>query len=1095
MKFLDFSRLARVWSTVAVVGVLALAVVQTDAVHAQSTSADLRGRVTDADGSPISGASVEILHVPSETRRTVETGDGGQFFQSGLRVGGPYRLTVRAEGHRGSEQENVFLEPGSQNPLRFSLDPTGGEMDTIRVVGRAIQTAEVLNNGVGSTYDAEDIENQPTTDRDVIRTLLRDPLAQSDGVGNLSVGGVNPRFNGFAIDGSLQQDDFGLSSGTYATARSPINLDAIESATLVSSDYSVTASGFTGGLVNVVTKSGTNEFDGNLYYAYKDDSFVGNSFDGGNFDPGTFEEEEYGFTLGGPIVKDKLFFFLSYDEYENAAPADFTTFDQFNGVQPGFFEATGQLIQDAFGFDPMGRPQVVNVPETSERLLAKVDWNITENHRASFTYQDSEESDVSTDPDEFVSAWYDIPLTVEAYTAELFSDWSPNFSTNFRINFKENARGQICRAGSEVGEITLDFEDLSDLEGTPLEGLLTEPGQFVAGCDIFRHANDFEDERLQIFGSGEYFAGDHVLTFGGEFEEYELFNLFVFASRGDFTFDTPEQLINRNASSVFYQNVPSNNVLDGAANWGYDKWSFFVQDRWAVTPEFELSLGLRYERFEQDDRPQFSQAIFDEFGVRTDNNLDGNDLIMPRIGFQWSPRDRMNISGGFGLFAGGDPKVWTSNAFQQPVVDAFGTDFENVDIRQVPQELLDRVASGTPVPIDFIGDDFDTPSDWKASLRFEQQFDMDFGGVDLGENYLFTAQWLYTESRDGFIWENIAQTQRDEALPAGEAPDGRPIYADLQDLDIPNLTKLLNADGNKSNILSVALAKRYDNGINFDVSYAYQDAEVISEGTSSRGISNWRSLFTTDRNNPTVRTSPFEIEHSFKINFGYERAFFGDLVSRVDLFGRIFRGDVWSTSFDVSSDNALFGRAGASEGPFDNNPLYIPDPGGDSRVVYASGFDVGGFFDYVDSNDIPTGGIHDPYSEVTRRFNNIWSMRLQQELPGIPGFDQFVGDNNFKLILDVDNVLNLINSSWGRVTNGPSFGQANIVRADLVSAADVAENGIDGATALTGDAPRTTCQQASDCLFRYNTFDDDPVTFTDRSESVYEIRLTLRYDF
>jgi len=468
---------------------------------------------------------------------------------------------------------------------------------------------------------------------------------------------------------------------------------------------------------------------------------------------------------------------------------------------------------------------------------------------------------------------------------------------------------------------------------------------------------------------------------------------------------------------------------------------------------------------------------------------------MPRVGFLWNPLPRTSISGGFGLFAGGNPEVWVSNAFQSPVFGEFGFMPGAVNLTEVPQELLDAVATGVAQPIDYIDENFDTPSDWKASVRFEQGFDLNIGGMDLGDDYVFSAQYLYTRAKDGFNWVNIAQTELSDALPTGVAPDGRPIYADLNDLGIPNLTRLTNNDGAESKTLTLALAKRYDFGFNFGVSYAHTDAEVVSEGTSSRGISNWRGIFAADRNNPDPRTSPFQQEHSFKFNFGYERTFVSNLMTRVDVFGRLFKGDVWSTAFDVSSSNALFGRAGLNESPFDNNPLYIPTPVSDQNVVYGSGFDVAGFFDYVERNGIPVGKIHDPYSETMDNWNNIWDLRFQQELPGIPGLSRFVGENRFKLILDIENFANLLNSDWGKFTNGPFFGQAGIVQADLVSAADVAANGIDGATALRGDAPRTTCLQASDCLYRYNDFDNDPTSFTSFPNSVYEIRLTLRYDF
>jgi len=1093
MKIVEVARAARVLPLLVLV-VLACGL-SGQAVMAQETSSNVRGQVLASNGQPVAGAEVSIRHMPSGTVARSETGSTGQFFATGLRVGGPYEIRVVSDDYRTVVRDDVFLRPGSQNPLAITLESAGEMTDVVTVTAQRAVQNEVY--GVGSAFSAQDIAEQPAIDRDVIKTLLRDPLAQSDGTGNLSVAGVNPRFNTFSIDGATQTDNFGLSSGTYATSRSPINLDAVESATLSVADYSVLASDFVGGQVNVVTKSGTNEFDGSVFYAYKDGDFVGTSFDGGNFDPGEFEEKEYGFTLGGPIIKDKLFFFVSYDEYENAAPVDFTNFDEQNGVQPGFFDAVRDIIQSTYGFDPGTRPQTANVPETSERTLIKLDWNINDDHRLSFTYQNTEEGDTSVDADSFTSAWYDTPLEIEAYTAQLFSNWSNRFSTNLRVNYTEFARGQNCRAGGQFGQISLDFEDTfpDSVAGSPLEGLLTEGVDFVAGCDNFRHANQFDDERLEILATGEYFAGDHVLTFGTEIDQYELFNVFVPFSNGDFIFETVDQLINNNPLGVFYSNVSSNNTSDGAAAWGYDRIGLFIQDRWSITPDFELSYGLRYETISQDDAPVFSQPVFDTYGVRTDNNLDGNDLFMPRVGFLWTPADRTTVSGGFGLYSGGNPEVWVSNAFAAPVFGEFGFMPGSVDLTQVPQEILDAVATGVAQPIDYIDEDFETPSDWKASVRFQQGFDLNIGGMDLGDDYVFSAQYLYTRAKDGFNWVNIAQTELADALPTGVAPDGRPIYADLEDLDIPNLTRLTNNDGAESKTLTLALAKRYDFGFNFDVSYAYTDAEVVSEGTSSRGISNWRALFSADRNNPGTRISPFQQEHSFKFNFGYERNFVSDLMTRVDVFGRLFKGDVWSTSFDITDNNALFGRAGLGEDPFDNNPLYIPTPGGDSSVVFSSDFDVAGFFDYVERNGIPVGEIHDPYSESVDNWNNIWDLRFQQELPGIPGLSRFVGDNRFKLILDIENFANLLNSDWGQFVNGPFFGQAGIVRADLVSAADVAANGIDGASALTGDAPRTTCLQASDCLYRYNDFDNDPTSFTSRSNSVYEIRLTLRYDF
>jgi Outer membrane receptor for ferrienterochelin and colicins len=284
---------------------------------ANLTTGVVRGAVASEAGQTLNNVEVVIEHLPSATvKRTTASADGN-FFGSGLRPGGPYRITVRAPGYEPTVIDDYYVTTGSQRALALVLSKRAPVTEELVVRAKALRGMD-LNNGLGSAYTSEDITNQPATKRDVIRTLLRDPLAQSDGEANLSVAGVNPRFNGFAIDGALQQDDFGLGSNTYATDRSPINIDAIESVSLRAADYSVVVSGFTGGLVNVTTKSGTNEFDGSVFYYYQDPDYIGDTFAGDrDFNAGEFEEEEYGFTLGGPILKDKLFFFVSYDEYES----------------------------------------------------------------------------------------------------------------------------------------------------------------------------------------------------------------------------------------------------------------------------------------------------------------------------------------------------------------------------------------------------------------------------------------------------------------------------------------------------------------------------------------------------------------------------------------------------------------------------------------------------------------------------------------------------------------------------------------------------------------------------------------------------------
>ncbi|NIA27389.1 MAG: hypothetical protein GWP02_04975, partial [Desulfobulbaceae bacterium] len=799
------------------------------------------------------------------------------------------------------------------------------------------------------------------------------------------------------------------------------------------------------------------------------------------------DETEQGITIGGPIVKDKLFFFASYDEFEAASSIDFFNADANNGIQPGFFEALRSIIQTSLGYDPGGRPQTASIPKTSERALLKLDWNINDDHRASFTYQSTDETGSSVSSTNFESAWYDVPLELDVYTFQLFSDWNDNLSTTLRANFKDFSRGQICRAGPGVGHIEVENLDIAAVAGTPLEGLLTEDDlrDIVGGCDRFRHANEFNDERLQIMAKADYFVGNHVVSAGLELEDFSLFNLFISGgARGRFQYDSLADLMIGTAD-VNYQNDTSNDFNNAAANWGYKKLTLFVQDTIQISPTFELGLGIRYETFDQSDKPAFSQTILDTYGVDTSSNLDGLDLLLPRVSFRWDLADRTTLSGGFGLFSGGDPKVWTSNAFQLPTVFTRGR-FTNTDPTVIPQQLLDNVASGTPLPIDLISPDFQIPSDWKASLRLEHGFD-----IGASEDYVFTAQYLYTQTKDGFLWTNLAQT----ALPTGVAPDGRVIYADLQDLDIDNLVQLGNYSAGKSHILALGLGKRYDNGLDFNFSYAFQDVEGVTEGTSSRGISNWRGIIGDDRNNPGAKISPYQIEHSFKLNLGFEKDFFdtGQSMTRIDMFARRLSGDAFTHTFNTSSSNSLFGRAGQSESPFDDDVVYIPTSASDPAVVYATGFDRAAFEQYVQDNVSGTGIIK-PNSS-TAAWSTVVDLRIQQEIPGLKFLGNSLGDNNFRVVLDVENFLNLLNDDWGRWSDGPRFLANSIVTADLVSAADVAANGVDDASALRGDEPRTTCLSQSDCVYRYNSFRDRTFSFTSRSKSVYQIRLGIRFDF
>ncbi|MCW5724694.1 MAG: TonB-dependent receptor [Maricaulaceae bacterium] len=1085
----------------------ALFAVAPAAVHAQQTASQARGVVTGQDGSPVSGAVVTIIHLPTATVSTTTTSANGTFSQSGLRVGGPYRIAVTAEGFDGDVLEDISLAPGQNPTIRVSLRATAAE--TITIYGTRTETID-LNNGAGSSFTRSDILNQPSYSRDLVNTLLRDPLANSSGAaGNLSIAGVNPRFNALAIDGVLQQDDFGLSNSTYPTARSPISLDTVEAASIAASDYSVFVSGFQGGLVNVVTRSGGNDFTGSLYYYRSGNDYQSNTAFGRYIDSPDFTEEEYGLAVGGPILRDRLFFFVGYEKFTTARPVSFAP----NPAAP----VLRTLIQNALGYDVGARPDVASIPTESIRWLGRLDWNVNEDHRLSFTYQRTEEvGTANVFAGNYETAWYDTPVEMSIYTLQAYSNWTPNFSTTFRIGYKDFSRGQDCRAGTDVGQIQVGLTP-ANVVGTPLDGLVTSNFTFIGGCDRSRHANEFTDERWQFFGQGDYTMGDHVISFGANYETYELYNLFVQDALGNFQFTGANAVTNLMNGTAFvtYRGVPSNVRTEGATFMGYDILSLFVQDEWQATPTLMLSGGLRYERYIQDElqphRPDFVAA----YGRSNQNNLDGISIIQPRFSFRWDAADRTTVSGGFGLFSGGDPKVWFSNTYL-PQAFTFSGTFNNVDPRVVPQPLLDLVANAdpaTPAPVDTISPDFEIPSEWRASLRVAHEFDLNFGDFNLGSNYLVEAQVIYSQTRYGYAWRNLAQT--DLGLPIGTSPDGRPIYADLQSLNqqpganFQNATELYNTTEGGGWIYTLSLANEYENGLGFYVSYAYQDIESVNPGSSSVAISNFNGQVDFDRNNPSLFRSDYEVRHKFGLNFSYERNIWADLRSRIDVFGYISSGQPYSFTFVHNALDPMFGRSAIQSPTGQTDLLYVPMQN-DPNVIFAPGFNQAAFDAFVERYGLRRGEIA-ARNTNTAPWDQRWDLRFQQELPFAHfGFERLRG-NRATLVLDIQNFPNLLNNEWGASyrTAGAGTGQffdsvLPVVNASLVRPGDPTRPLNSRASANPGNTtaydpnfdPSIVCNAPGACVYRFNSF-TDPATAASENlgQSLYRIRLGIRYEF
>lgn len=1070
---------------------LATAVIATlpNAACAQQTFATARGVVIDAAGKPVAGATVTITDTRSGRVDVARTNRKGFFTQTNLAIGGPYKIRA-TDGDRSAELTDVRLDPGPSDTLRIALK--GAQVADIIVTGERTGT-DRLNNAVGSAFSRRDVANQPNISRDIVSVVSRDPLVTTqcearDGLGSFCIAGANPRFSGFTIDGSPVRNDLALGFNTSPTTRSPISLDAIESVTVKASDYSVLASGFLGGLVSVTTRSGTNDFHGSAYLYRSSDGLSGDKAFGRTIAIPKFSEKEYGGTLGGPIIKDKLFFFGGYERLESQTPVSFRAADQAAGRDPAIFQRITDLFKQAYNIDLGGRPETAANELKSERIFAKLDANINSANRLTVSFNRAHENDLTFSPTVFTNAAPRNDRYLTTVSGELYSKLSDSVSTQLRFTYKGQRNTASCNGPTAFPSITFSLNP-STLAGDPLAGLTTQSQFFNAGCQNFVSANHYNDDRFIGEGRATIVSGDHTVLTGASFENYFVNNAFVQRAYGEYSFSTGARILGRSPNSINYSNAITNNVDDATTRFGYGRLALYAQDTWQISPTLEVDLGLRYEYLAQQRRPARPAALIAAFpGLNLNATLNGKDILLPRASFIWNPGPNTRISAGAGLFAGGDPVVWLSNAFQPPLFNASLPGQPVTDITQLPAGLTSTVAlGGVPARVALIDPNYKIPYDIKGSLRLEQRV----GG------FRFLGQALYSYSRFGFGFRDVDQLNVERI---GVAPDGRPIYANHAATGQPDLIQLFNTEGGRAWALTASVSRRFKFGADFQLSYAFQDVTSINAGTSSTATASRESTVDADQNRPSIGRSPFEIKHNVTFNLGYEHRFVRNLLTRLDFFSYWSSGSPVSYVYQLSpsgngaADNSLFGRP-ILDFPINSRPIYVPNvvngAFSDPRVVFAPSFDQSGFLNFISQRGLQPGAIVKRNSD-TSRSNKRVDLRFQQELPFLS-----VGPihSRVKFVVDIQNFLGILKSSWGEQYTYPSFYQAPTIRADIVSAADVAANGVTAAKALLGNSPATVCATSAACVYRYNSFLNPAKSLPDDINSVYQIRLGIRLEF
>ncbi|WP_165728352.1 TonB-dependent receptor [Pseudoalteromonas sp. 31A1] len=999
------------------------------AAMANETTSAIKGQVMGPNGNPAAGTKVTILHVPSGSVKTTEVNDAGYFTAKGLRVGGPYKVVVDSDVYADQEFNNIILNIGNDYPVNVSLE-SQSSMEQIVVSGAPISS---MSGGTGpaSTFTLTDLENTPAINRDLKDIIRIDPrITIDDSRGSINCGGGNPRYNSLTLDGVRMNDNFGLSSNGYPTIRAPFSFDSIEQVSAELAPFDVQYGGFTSCNINAVTKSGGNDVHGAVFYDYTSDSFKGDKIEGDDVDNGNYTEKRYGFNVGLPLIEDKLFLFTSYEKLEGV--------QQFNydGLSSGSVTADDisritSVAQTVYGYDVGGMPS--SMPVEDEKILVKLDWNINEDHRANLIYNYNDgntvsQSDTGSSRVSLSNHFYDQSAEFTSIIASVYSDWSDDFSTEVRIGKSElDATVQSLDAASSFGEMQIRTED---------------GGTVYIGPDDSRQSNDLDYDTTTFKVAGTYYLDQHTITAGYEFEELDVFNLFVQHTEGEYRFNNVDDFENGIASAVYYNNAAAtNDPNDAAASFSYAQHTFYVQDEYSFTDlDANITFGLRYDKYTSDDVPNLNQNFTDRYGYSNQSTFDGIDLIQPRVGFQWYATDALEVRAGVGLFSGGNPNVWLSNSYSNDgITNISANQFGSIDLFaipnvnngtpgfEVPQSQFDAVAdtvigSGDS-QANAVDPDFEIPSEWKYSL----------GATYTTENeYVISLDYLYSKKKDAALMRDIALQDTGTTTF-----DGRPIYESIEGRSNEYLLTNVSGDSGDSSVISLAVSKMFDNGVSVNFGYAYTDSDDVNPMTSSVAGSNYGNIALTDPGNPGVASSDYEIPHRFTMTLGYSHEFVDGFATRFNLFGEAYKGLPYSYTFD-GSDKDTFG---------DNNwngnrqLLYVPLEN-DPNVVYdMSAADINEFNDFIASNGLERGQTTSRNAENSDWFVKF-NFKLTQELPG------FMEGHKGEAFFVIDNLTNLLNDDWGVLKKGPFVG-ASMIETSLDDQGRYVYSGFNGNNANT----------------------------------------------
>lgn len=1036
---------------------LAILMLSGTVAFAQVTTSSVSGLVKDSKGEDLIGATVLAVHTPSGTTYGTVTNEEGRFNINNMRVGGPYKVTISYVGYKTFEMEVAALKLGEPAKFNLTLAEDAMALEAVEIVYKRNALINNARTGAGTAVSNVQLNTLPTLSRNLTEATRLTPQAKG-----FSFAGIDSRMNNFTIDGSLFNNNFGLQELPGSQTNStPISLDAIEEINVNIAPYDVKQGGFAGAGVNAVTRSGTNNVTGSVFFNYRTDKFTGDSISYKNsagskktlaVSKAGFDVKQVGFRLGGPIIKDKLFYFINAETELRTDPGNTFTSNNEDGndvanetrVKKSDLEAVKQLLKDKYGYDP-GDYDNFSLGTTSYKALVRLDYNINQKHKANFRFN-------------YLRSFRDVPPSNSGSSGGRSGNKNNIYFSNTAYIINNDIYSGVFELNSMINsnvtnKFIAGFTANRDYRGSnssafPLVDILQSGTNYMSfGYEQFTPNNTLNTDTWQISDQLNIYKGKHNVSLGFNAEYFKFLNIFTPNYYGQYVFkslDDFKKAANGDKTIELSRYNLNYSAVEGFGPWGAETQVInagaYIQDEWDALDNLRLTAGIRvdvpYFGLTEPLRNTDVETLLnfkDGIQVNTSDVPKTNVNVSPRVGFNWDvlKNKKTQLRGGTGLFAGRPPFVWISNSVGNNGVlsGSIGRSntkdypFTNDVTAYIPKNIVVGQPTAT-YEVAPINPNLRFPQVWRSSMAIDQKLPYDF---------VLTLEGIYGRTLVDMGYLNI--NQRDPVEFYREGVDKRAKYTSVSTYSkVTSAAYLTNTSKSNMYAFTASLEKQFSKNWYAKLAYNYSEAFDL-QSAGSIAINSWRDALSVNGNNF------LELGHSNNelrnrvigaISYGHD---WGKLATtRITLFGEA--RNQGNYSFAIQGDANFDGQSG-------NDLMFIPEKATDLKfadilktdgsVLFTVAQQQEAFQKLLDNNDYLSANK----GKYAERNGALLPMVYNFDLSLVQEFHVNIAGkrNTFQLRGDIFNIGNLINNAWGTgyfITNYDSNRRAaNVIRMAL----------------------------------------------------------------